>query len=345
MGEEPFFHAGAGREHLERGQVPHVGHTLHVPRPVDRVRADPGAGLLRLEDVLHHDRSAGRARRLDRTRVQDLRAEVRKLRGLVVRQGGEGERLRDNLRVRAHEAADVLPDLDERQSERIRHDGGAVIRAAPSERGGLPLRRLPEEPRDDADVPGALLAAQERRHVDLRLFEQGARVAVVFVRHEADLIGLERDRVDAVGPEIRGDDLGCKALSEREGEVLHARGDFLRVRDAVQKTRQLRAKGLDRLDGDVPGRLALRKETEMHAPHLGHERIDLLLRAGLADRGEERIRHARDCRDHEEPPRRVVANQGGDPTVHVGLAHAGAAELRQLRELSQNIPSGGRVRR
>src|SRR6266571_5699730 len=122
---------------------------------------------------------------------------IREPGSFVVRKRGEGKRLRDNLRVRAHETADILPDLDRRQLEGVRNDGGTVIGAAPAERRRLALSGEAEESRDDAHSAGLRLTLEERRKASACFVEQRRGVPVGVVRNETDGVCLVRHRVNS----------------------------------------------------------------------------------------------------------------------------------------------------
>src|SRR2546428_13169042 len=94
--------------------------------------------------------------------MERFRAEVRELCSFVVRKRGEGKRFRDNLRVRAHETADILPDLNRRQLEGVRNDGGTVIGSAAAERRRPAFPGESEESCGPAHTASPGFAAEER---------------------------------------------------------------------------------------------------------------------------------------------------------------------------------------
>src|SRR5947209_18482978 len=114
--------------------------------------------------------------------MECLRAEVRELCSFVVRKRGEGKRFRDNLRVRAHETADILPDLNRRQLEGVRDDGGTVIGSAAAERRRLAFSGEADEFYDHTHTARLGLASEERRKASARVVAQRRGVPVGVVR-------------------------------------------------------------------------------------------------------------------------------------------------------------------
>ena len=224
--------------------------------------------------------------------MERLRAEVRELCRFVVRKRGEGKRFRNNLRVRAHETADILPNLNRWQLEGVRNHGGTVIGSAAAERRRLAFSGEAEESRDHAHMARQGLAPEERRKPSACFVEQRRGVPVGVIRDETDGVCLVRRGVNSSLTQIRRDDLRGQPLAEGEDKVPRARGDLLRIRDSVKKALQLRHEGVDRPITPSEAFTGLRQEAEMLATELFDVRVDLLLLPRLRQNRDEGVRHA-----------------------------------------------------
>src|SRR5207245_1863909 len=152
---------------------------------------DPRARLVRSENVFQDNRRAASLRGLHRPRMERLRAEVRELCRFVVRKRGEGKRFRNNLRVRAHETADILPNLNRWQLEGVRNHGGTVIGSAAAERRRLAFSGAAEESRDHAHMARQGLAPEERRKPKEGACPTAPSGALAGLRPDAEMLATE----------------------------------------------------------------------------------------------------------------------------------------------------------
>src|SRR4030067_262856 len=102
-----------------------------------------------------------------------------------------------------------------RSADALPAPGAVGAGPAPPEGRRLALRGEAEEARDDAHATRVRLAPEEGREVLPGLREEGRRVPVVVVRHEADEVRLVGPRVDPPRTEVRAEDPRGDPLPER----------------------------------------------------------------------------------------------------------------------------------
>ena len=121
-------------------------------------------------------------RRLNRRRMQDLRAEVRELRRLGERQVRHDLHVRDDARIGGEHAVDVGPDLNLRRAEARADDRRRVVRPAAAERRRHALARRADESAEDRESGGPPAADRPSRAsaaVVSAIERRGARVLAV----------------------------------------------------------------------------------------------------------------------------------------------------------------------
>ena len=144
--------------------VRHGYHGDRAPRGEggDRLPRGRFAGDRRESAFGHHAVANGhRYAQLDRgedgRRMEDLRAEGRKLGGLVVAQELDGPGLRHDAGIAGEDALDVGPDLDLGGADRGSEEAGAVVRASAARGWSAPRTRRP------LCSPGSRLSCRDRR--------------------------------------------------------------------------------------------------------------------------------------------------------------------------------------
>ena len=135
--------------------------------------------------------------RLERPRMEDLGSEIGKLGRLVPGKRRTGSAIGDEVRVGAHEAVDVLPDLQGGGVEGGGHHGGAVVGAVSSEGRDPAFRRPAEKAGDHRHGPGPE-ELRGGRGVGLPEFRQvHGRVFAGLLCDHSDLVGVLGRRGDA----------------------------------------------------------------------------------------------------------------------------------------------------
>ena len=184
--------------------------------------------------------------------MQDLRAEVRQLHRLFVGHLRQHERRRHDPRIRAQDAVDVRPDLDDGGADGGADDRGAVIGAVAADGRRLPVFGGADEPGHDRDDPARApkQAGEVRAGPAVRLPEDDAGVGELVVGDDQVARVDERGRPRLA--EIGGDDDRGQALAEARGHVERAERTMAQEVDTLERAAKLGEQRID-LRKDGPG--------------------------------------------------------------------------------------------
>ena len=203
-----------------------------------RARRDQRAAAVEPAAVQDPDRDVLGDGGQNGARVQDLRAEIRQLRGFLERQPRHDVRRGDDARVGCHHAVDVGPDLNLAGVERGAEYGGRVVGPATAERRGHAGRRGSDVPAGDRHVAGGDERLEVRGHGGSGLFHRRQRTAegVVGDQHAS--------RIDPDGRKARHlagrfDDTAAQELAEGGHRIAGARRRVFQSADRVQQVAEL----------------------------------------------------------------------------------------------------------
>ena len=182
------------------GEIPRPDGQQHLvlledqDRNVDRGRhaSDHRAGFALVAEGPHVKRNILVLERLDRLRMDDLRAAVSQFDGVEVVQLGDLHGIGKRFRVGVHHAVHILPHRHRLGVENVGHHGRRVVRAFAPQGRGRAVGRAADEALSDEDVLDAF--AQ-------RVFQQRSRSLDV---HPGVLVALLGEKTAAhVDPAVR----------------------------------------------------------------------------------------------------------------------------------------------
>ena len=325
---------------MQDGDAGFVRDGLDRAGPDVGLGVDQGAGILWCPRVADADRDAPVGCRLNRLGMKHPGAEVGELGRFRVGETGDGARSRHDARIGSEDSTHVRPDLDFAGVEGCAHQRGAVVGSTASERGGPPGLRRSDVAAQDGDQGGV-----EQRH------ELSAGPALGVSRHR---VGPAISRVgddaaagiDGVGREPRRrehcrEQRGGESLAEGRDLVLECRRLLRPAAQSPEQTGEV-APGA----GELLMEARRRVRAEQRLRELGVP-IELVVqaprRAGdvAVGRGpgarEQRVRHPRECGDHDHWPRSaVLAHDARDARTRRCVCDRCTAEF-EYRAITQGV--------
>ena len=296
-----------------------------------RPRADQRRGVLGREGVADPDRDLPAHGRRHGLRMDDLGAEVRQLHRLAVGQRVDHLGIGHAPRIGRQHAVDVGPDVDRRGIEQRAEDRRGEVAAIAAERG---LHAAAIGSDEAGDHQGSVVVGRDQALQALaRLRPLHGRpertpldhhdLARVHPAHLARTTGrsLEEFAEQPGGPDlaVAGDQVDH--VARRRAGQLHRVQDALEIVAVTVECGQVEPGGF--------GGQQVLGDRRMAGPQaLQPPPVDRILRLGLRDQAEQRVRHPlAGGQHHPEPALRLGLEDRGNAAEAVGIGNAGAAEL------------------
>ncbi len=292
-----------------------------------------GSEIVGNERVLDEDRDILPEHRLDRRRIDHLRAEMRQFHRFAVGDVRDLPDVPDDARVGGHHSRNVRPDLEHFRVERGGEDRAGVVGTSATERRRQAVTIGCDEARKNDEIWdfGFGIADFGLDQAVCR-FEIDRREAVVRIGPD-EFSRVEPEIFDAFFGETGGNDLRRQYLAETDDTVERPRGQFTQHEDAVANASDLVKSVLDEIEHSV-----LRSGAEQRSSCVNMFRLEIpdrdaerfVARLGRARDPDQRVRRSLHRRKNDDARLRLRAHDGDDFFNILGAAHRRTAKLEYL---------------